>query len=337
MQFPGFALLGIGLLLGGCSSGAETPLGAPYGRSAVRTGGVSDSWTSVASMPTARSELGLGVVDNTLYAFGGYIRPGETGVVEALDPLSGSWTTRTSMLQPRFGVIAGVVNGQIYANGGLRAFFGSPAGLGTRYDPQADAWHEVGGCGVFNHCSRGVAGAIRGKLYIANGQDGGGRSPPLSFRYDPATNRSSFMGNMPRSGHTWGAGGAIEGKLYVVGGTYNDLSVTDSLDAYDPVTELWTSLAPMPTPRSGAAAAVINGKLYVAGGNDAGFVALTTLEVYSPITNSWQTLAPMPTARTYAAAGVATNAAGQKVLYIVGGQADALGGPVLNTVEYYTP
>jgi N-acetylneuraminic acid mutarotase len=36
--------------------------------------------------------------------------------------------------------------------------------------------------------------------------------------------------------------------------------------SYDPVTDAWTALAPMPTPEADSAAAAINGKLYVVGG-----------------------------------------------------------------------
>lgn len=337
MRAWGVPVYGAALLLSGCSAGADVPISTSPTAPAALVAATGNTWTRVADMPTARSELGVGVVNNALYAFGGHAGFTDFNQNEVYDPVADQWTARASMLQPRFGMIAGVVNGRIYSSGGARAFFSSPAGLGTVYDPQADTWSEISGCGAASHCSRGVAGTISGKLYMANGQDGGGRTPPLSFRYDPATNRSSFMGNQPRSGHDRGAGAAIEGKLYVVGGAYDVPTMSDSLDAYDPVTEKWTSLAPMPTARMGAAAAVINGKLYVVGGADSTFQALTTLEVYSPATNSWKSLASMPTARVYAAAGVAINATGQKVLYVVGGQADALNGAALNTVEYYTP
>ena len=35
---------------------------------------------------------------------------------------------------------------------------------------------------------------------------------------------------------------------------------------YDPATDGWRALAPMPTPRGGGVAAVVNGKFYVVGG-----------------------------------------------------------------------
>jgi hypothetical protein len=64
------------------------------------------------------------------------------------------------------------------------------------------------------------------------------------------------------------------GKLYRVGGftarnTENEeqsLWSQDSFAAYDPATEQWTDLEPLPEGRSSHDAAVIDGKLYVAGG-----------------------------------------------------------------------
>ena len=57
------------------------------------------------------------------------------------------------------------------------------------------------------------------------------------------------------------AGGAIGGRLYVVGGRPPlTLAV---LEVFDPATGAWTTRSPMPTGRSGHAAAVLRGCLYV--------------------------------------------------------------------------
>ena len=60
---------------------------------------------------------------------------------------------------------------------------------------------------------------------------------------------------------------------------------------------VWTTKAPMPTPRTGLAAGVVNGILYAVGGND-GVSFLGTVEAYDPATNTWTTKASMPTVRT---------------------------------------
>ncbi len=58
-----------------------------------------------------------------------------------------------------------------------------------------------------------------------------------------------------------------------------------TVEAYDPVTDTWSTMDPMPTARAYPVSAVINGQLYVAGGFDlvGGVpVGVSTLEVFTP-------------------------------------------------------
>jgi N-acetylneuraminic acid mutarotase len=72
----------------------------------------------------------------------------------------------------------------------------------------------------------------------------------------------------------------INGILYVAGGVGSATAV----EAYDPAADTWTTKAPMPTARAGAAAGVINGVLYVAGGNttNSNSTGLAMLEAFTP-------------------------------------------------------
>jgi N-acetylneuraminic acid mutarotase len=117
-----------------------------------------------------------------------------------------------------------------------------------------------------------------------------------------------------------GAGGVINGKFYVAGGRNRNSRATNRLDVYDPVTNRWSTLAPMPTARSGSAAAVLQGRLYVIGSNNAnpGDPQGMT-EAYSPTTNTWTIKTPMPGAgRGDLAAGRITHN-GQGHILAVGG------------------
>ncbi|HEV7857332.1 MAG TPA: kelch repeat-containing protein [Pyrinomonadaceae bacterium] len=127
-----------------------------------------------------------------------------------------------------------------------------------------------------------------------------------------------------------------DGKLYAVGGDgnngdrYNGVGINplNVLEAYDPVNNNWSTLAPMPTPRIGPVAGFINGQLYVVGGFNTGY--LNTLQAYNPATNNWTTLAPMPTARYNMAAGVINGK-----LYVVGGYDPGVG--YSSALEVYDP
>src|SRR3977135_3724223 len=68
------------------------------------------SWTTKASMPTARYDLAVGVDNGVLYAVGG-IGAGLLDTLEAYDPMANSWTAKASMPTPRGGIGVGVIRG----------------------------------------------------------------------------------------------------------------------------------------------------------------------------------------------------------------------------------
>jgi N-acetylneuraminic acid mutarotase len=78
------------------------------------------------------------------------------------------------------------------------------------------------------------------------------------------------------------------------------------VEAYDPVTNTWSTKASMPTARNGLRAEVLDGKLYAVGGHD-GVSSLNVVEIYDPATNTWSTGDSMPTARYIFASGVINN------------------------------
>src|ERR1700674_1581572 len=63
----------------------------------------SDTWTTKASMPTARYALGSAEIDGKLYAVGGVIGlSGYLSTLEVYDPATDTWTTRSSMPTARY-------------------------------------------------------------------------------------------------------------------------------------------------------------------------------------------------------------------------------------------
>lgn len=124
--------------------------------------------------------------------------------------------------------------------------------------------------------------------------------------------------------------GVVSGVLYAVGGSTGipntSPTVFATVEAFDPLTNAWTTKAPMTTPRYGAAIGVVNGIVYAVGGWNGG--PLATVEAYDPVTNIWTTKTPMTTARGWLAAGVVNN-----ILYAVGG----FNAGEYATVEAYDP
>jgi hypothetical protein len=106
----------------------------------------------------------------------------------------------------------------------------------------------------------------------------------------------------------------LDGVLYVVGGQLGDGSSSDVVEAYDIATDTWTTVAPLPEARAGAAAAVVDGTLYVVGGTDAAGAVQPTFFAYDPGGNAWTMLPALPVARMLLAA-VGVNG----TLVVVGG------------------
>jgi N-acetylneuraminic acid mutarotase len=87
--------------------------------------------------------------------------------------------------------------------------------------------------------------------------------------YDPANDLWSAPKERmptPRSGGGWGTDGR---KIYVAGGevtTKQLIGAFRGIEAYEPATNSWTALPPMPMPRHGVAAAVIGNRFYLVSG-----------------------------------------------------------------------
>ena len=99
-----------------------------------------DTWTTKASMRTARAHLCTCVLNGKIYAIGGCSDPynsSELSSVEAYDPVTDMWWRMPPMGVKRKALAAAAVNGKIYAMGGISQAGWTP-GLSTmeEYDPE---------------------------------------------------------------------------------------------------------------------------------------------------------------------------------------------------------
>lgn len=83
------------------------------------------------------------------------------------------------------------------------------------------------------------------------------------------------------------AGVASYGNLlYAVGGC-DAWNCLNSVEIYDPATNMWTMSKPLITARRGCGVAVFDNKLYVVGGSD-GSHTLASTEIYDNETKTWE-------------------------------------------------
>jgi len=96
----------------------------------------------------------------------------------------------------------------------------------------------------------------------------------------------------------------LNGIIYVAGG-YEAGSISTRLQSYDPNSDTWTILAPMPVAVASNHATIgYNGKVYVFGGYTNSGGVSSTVQIYDVASNTWSLGTPMPTARYAAGAGI---------------------------------
>lgn len=103
--------------------------------------------------------------------------------------------------------------------------------------------------------------------------------------------------------------------LYIMSGVGADGTLSSAAFRYDASTDTWTTLAAVPHPQQGAAAAIWNGNIYLMGGTG----NAAALQVYNIASNSWSAGPALPSARFGAAA-----AAHNGKVYLAGGSASGL-------------
>ncbi len=128
--------------------------------------------------------------------------------------------------------------------------------------------------------------------------------------------------------------GALDGLVYVVAGLADGCpgQALDTVQAYDPATDLWTDRQPLNVARIqvGLGVDTANDLLYAVGGANTDFTALDTVEVYDPSTDSWTVKQHLNTPRGFPAV-----AAVNGKIYAVGGQKENF--RAIDTVEEFDP
>ncbi|CAI6375346.1 unnamed protein product [Macrosiphum euphorbiae] len=113
---------------------------------------ITQKWRIVSSMTIARCKLGVGVLNNRLYAVGGYNGNGLKSV-EYYDPTLDIWTPVAEMSECRYGVSVGVLDGLMYAIGGYNGKFLKSVEV---YRPSDGVWSSIADMNLCRFCP-GVA------------------------------------------------------------------------------------------------------------------------------------------------------------------------------------
>jgi uncharacterized protein (TIGR03437 family) len=229
-----------------------------------------DSWELAPPMPIPLNHNMAAAVGGRLYMIGGQTTDAGSGNfsdrVFEYDPAARQWRERSPMPTARGAGVAVVWEDLIYVAGGR-----PPRGADFAvYDPRADSWRALPDLPTQRNHLAGAA--VGGRIYIAGGRFEGGANSPQSAAleaWDVAAGVWAPRARMPRPR---GGINGLEayGCIHVFGGEGNTGAPNGLYadhDVYNPATDSWSSLAPMPTAVHGVTGAVfLGGLIYLPGG-----------------------------------------------------------------------
>ena len=251
-----------------------------------------NQWTKKKPMGLPSHHVAFTTYRDKIYAFGGFVPP-ESGPPAWVpinnsweyDPAADTWKALAPMPDKRGSALAAVVGDKIYVIGGASTIPGSKetavfpthphmsVGTVEEYDPAANTWRARSPMPTpRNHAAIGV---VNRKIYVIGGRVGAafiGLASDISVveEYDPATDEwSGPRARMPIARSALGVG-VYGGRIYVAGGEYQDphmMATFRAVEAYDPASNTWTEMPPMPVSRHGLAAGVIANRFYVVSGD----------------------------------------------------------------------
>ncbi|MCB9523972.1 MAG: chitobiase/beta-hexosaminidase C-terminal domain-containing protein [Myxococcales bacterium] len=273
-----------------------------------------DAWVAGPALPTPRSRLTLtkdlnrGNVNGPelgLVAAGGLTAGGQpSAVVEELVIDRNVWRERAPLDAPRHSAAAvhgprpAEVDGVAqfgWAVGGQRA--GQVTDSMIYYTRDQDYLRRLPALPEGRFMA--TAQEADGLIYVIGGR--AFRETQVVWAYDPETGRTIERAQLPQIQNGL-ASAAIGGLIYAVGGANNFGLAVPWLNVYDPGTDGWRALQPMPTARRDAAVVALDGELWVIGGDNNG--PLQTVEIYDPETNTWRAGPVLPDGRAGARAVV---------------------------------
>jgi N-acetylneuraminic acid mutarotase len=231
---------------------------------------VTGEWQDLAYMPSVASHAGAATVNGKIYVVGGFVANVHVGAVNRVfefDPENNSWRSAAPLSAPRGSPAVVALNGKIHAIAGRNVEMEMQT-THEVYDPASDTWTMAAPIPEARDHT-GVA-VVDGKIHVFGGRNGATANRLGShYVYDPTTDSwtSAAPLTTPRSA---GVSFYLDGRIVYAGGECEDRSIRktfEEVEAYDPESDRWTPMAPMPVGRHASGAVVINGEAYIIGGN----------------------------------------------------------------------
>jgi len=250
---------------------------------------VSDVWERRAPLPKAMHHVAVTETGGRLYAIGGlsenvHLDPHDSTLV--YDPGDDRWSELAPLPVPRGSIGIASVGGKIHTFGGRSSDrvesisppggHGMHLGIGTVanhevFDPLSDTWSGAEPLPGPPRDHMGVA-ALDDKIHVF----GGRREDYTNMLdrhdvYDTTSGEWTGAARLPRP-RSAGAFVVLGGRIVYAGGECKpggvpfSFNTFEDVDAYDPNSDTWMALPPLPEGRHAFGAASIDGIAYFAGG-----------------------------------------------------------------------
>ncbi|KAG1709212.1 hypothetical protein DVH05_028643 [Phytophthora capsici] len=214
-------------------------------------------WTSMPSMKNARSYLGATVVDDFIYAVGGFNGQAHLSSVERFNLRTRQWEDMPPLSTGRSGLAVVTLNGLLYAIGGYdgRKHLKSV----EVFDPQTNQWSSTVSMRYTRNGPAAVVQEHSNSILVFGGESRHGARMNTSERLDLNSGMWSDVDAFAdcRSGHV-AFSFLSESFLFCLGGSNKKDEYLDTVHRYDFLSKQWTLHSQMRAQRCGLNVAVVN-------------------------------------------------------------------------------
>jgi N-acetylneuraminic acid mutarotase len=202
------------------------------------------------------------------------------------------------MLTARGNLGAAAIDDRIYVFGGETDHQSTKlAEVLTSADEPIPKWEPI--ANLPNKLTAPGTASFNGKIYLIGGSTGGNVTGKVHV-YDPVPDHWSSKATPMPTPRWFLRVTQLGGWLYAIGGANKHGQSLDTVERYNPETDIWEDVAPMGTPRGGPGVVTVNDQIYVVGGAGGVFgpdhIPLTSSEVFA---EAWQPLeAVLPAGRS---------------------------------------
>lgn len=231
-----------------------------------------NTWTRIRDIPQGTTHAGAATEGTNIYLAGGYINKDGGGQIFATravwkyDTVLDGWSSMPPLPAARGAGALAVLDGKLHFFGGStrrRVESGAhyvldlTAGTSWTTSPAVlpNPRHHLG------------AAVLDGKIYAVGGQQG--KEPNVVTQksvhvWDPANpDQWTTATDLPTArSHISAATFTMDGRILVVAGMDVFPGSTDDVTAYDPVSDSWTELTPLPVSRHSGVGASIGGRIF---------------------------------------------------------------------------